>query len=487
MYFTPGYNPNELGDFDVVEHDGKLHCFYLCLTSHDQIGHLVSEDGINWEPLPTAIRTGDPGQFDDDQLWTMGVFRRDGLWFMLYTALSERGFMQRIGLATSEDLNHWTKYKDNPVLSADERWYEAVQTGNYRIDWRDPHVIEHGGVLHGFLCARKRDGLLNRRGCAAYFTSNDGYHWEAKAPAATTSNCFDYECPSVFELDGKFYMAAIGGGIERMVYRIAESVEGPYRAPADDSLLPGMNMSVRPCRFKGRVHLFHWQFGTRDWGSGSGGNYHMLASPKAVCTAADGTLVTSSFDWSAQYEGQASLVDAATPAASSCGDWAWSQGTLSGTNADGAAIYQPCEEYADYIISAEVTLCPDHPAREFGLLLRGAEMGDLGLFASYIPGRFRAEMVKYVYNHRRGPDSLWRGRSVLQEHHCAPANDGKYQLKVVVFGPSIEFNVNGRLVLATMSLPRRYGSIGLFCEDGSASFSNVIVQPLKSPRCNWDF
>ena len=54
MYFTPGANPNELGDFEVVQKDGQLHAFYLSLPSHDAVGHLVSDDGINWTPLPAA-------------------------------------------------------------------------------------------------------------------------------------------------------------------------------------------------------------------------------------------------------------------------------------------------------------------------------------------------------------------------------------------------------------------------------------------------
>ncbi len=45
---------------------------------------------------------------------------------MLYTGINrgERGLIQRIGLATSDDLIHWTKHPANPVLEADERWYE---------------------------------------------------------------------------------------------------------------------------------------------------------------------------------------------------------------------------------------------------------------------------------------------------------------------------------------------------------------------------
>ena len=38
MYFNEGINPNEIGDFEVVEKDGEVHVFYLMLGSHDGIG-----------------------------------------------------------------------------------------------------------------------------------------------------------------------------------------------------------------------------------------------------------------------------------------------------------------------------------------------------------------------------------------------------------------------------------------------------------------
>lgn len=486
MFFPSVQNPNEIGDFEVVEDGGRLHAFYLALPSHDTVGHLVSDDGIHWEPMPAAIRTGDPGDFDGDQIWTMGVCRKGDTWFMLYTALSRRGLMQKTGLAVSRDLIHWTKPAQNPVIAADARWYEAEQTGNYRVDWRDPHMVLEDGVLHGFICARQNKGLLNRRGCSGYFTSRDGYRWQVKRPACTTSNCFDWECPSVFELGGRYYMMAIAGGPGRQVYRVADRIEGPYRRPADDSLLPGTNMSVRPCLWRGKVHLFHWQRGPKDWGAVRD-NYAMLASPKVARAEKDGSLTVESFDWSSLAMGTAAAVTPATPSAPSCGEWKWRGATLRGRAVDSAGIWLLRKPCADFILTADVQLPSRDAAREFGLVLRGDDTADEGLFASCIPGRYAAELVKYFYNRRRGPDSLWRGRAVSQAWHLPPAPDGRYRLRLIAFGPSVEFNVNGKLVLAFCSLPRRTGRLGLFLEDGQAAFRNVSVQPLKAPACNWDW
>jgi hypothetical protein len=103
-----------------------------------------------------------------------------------------------------------------------------------------------------------------------------------------------------------------------------------------------------------------------------------------------------------------------------------------------------------------------------------------------IPGRGAAELVKYVHNRPNGPESLKRGRSVEQAYHLPPAADGRYALTAVAYGPSIELNVNRRLVLDRFTMPRRRGSVGLFVEDGAAAVSHITVQPLTSPACHWD-
>ena len=484
MYFSEGINPNEIGDFDVIEHEDRLHVFYLVLPTHDSVGHLVSEDGINWTQLPDAIRTGDPGEFDADQIWTMGVGRAGDGWIMLYTANEENGTIQTTGLASSDDLIHWTKAENNPVARPDPRWYEAEQSGNYRMDWRDPQIVEHGGKFHSFLCARQNTGLLNHRGCAGYFTSTDGKEWEVQPPACTPGNCYDYECPSVFELDGRFYMVAIHGGHNRMTWRVADKIEGPYHRPYDDSLLPGKNMSVRPCFWRGRVYLFHWNRGERDWGTRHA-TFACLSSPKLASTNEKGDLVVESFDWTDIYSGSTESLTEMTASAPSCGDWRWEDGSLLGHASPGTGNWLSEAEYEDFEIRADLELDSLQAVCEFGFVFRADETGDRALYARCIPGRYSAELVKQIYNRRNGPESLWRGRSVEQAYHFPPTPDGRYHMRLIAFGPNIEFNVNGRLVLSQLSMPRRSGRLGVFFEDGGGRFGNISVTPLQSPKTNW--
>ena len=114
MYSGYGFRDFEIGDVDVVKHDGIYHLFHLTLPNHDYIAHAVSEDGLKWRRVKNALFISDPMAWDDDMLWTMHVssdpYKR-GAWRMFYTGLCmrERGRVQRIGLARSDDLYIWRK------------------------------------------------------------------------------------------------------------------------------------------------------------------------------------------------------------------------------------------------------------------------------------------------------------------------------------------------------------------------------------------
>ena len=123
-----------LGDVDVIYHDGLYHLFHLVLPNHDFIAHAVSENAVNWRRVANAIFIGHPGSWDDLMLWTMHISpdpHQAGRWRMFYTGLSRRdhGLKQRLGMAVSEDLFHWTKaavhWEDRRGRTDPERVQEA--------------------------------------------------------------------------------------------------------------------------------------------------------------------------------------------------------------------------------------------------------------------------------------------------------------------------------------------------------------------------
>ena len=203
VYAPRGLIGPEVGDVEVFARGDELHLFHLTLPNHDAVRHAVSTDGLSWRSLPDALRTSDPGAGpDDDMIWTMSVTERDGLYYMLYTALSmaDDGRVQRNALATSTDLVRWTKHPGNPVAEADERWYETLETAPHgRVSWRDPKPTLVGDTYYATVNGREKGGPIQRRGCAALMASKDLVSWEVRPPLFAPRKYWDLECPRVFE------------------------------------------------------------------------------------------------------------------------------------------------------------------------------------------------------------------------------------------------------------------------------------------------
>ncbi len=470
MYIPPGFWSSEMGDIDVIVHENRIHVFYLCAPSHDRVAHIVSSDGLFWQEEVTALRTGNPGEFDDDHIWTMGVFKLKNKFFMLYTGLSsrERGKIQRVGVAVSDDLNHWNKYDKNPVIEADPRWYEAICDDTNRIDWRDPKVWVEDGIAHGVICARSNKGAENRRGCVGYFTSRDGFNWKVKPPLPVLGNCYEFETPALFKLDKNYYLTGINGNqfnqIAPNIYRVAKSLAGPYLRKANDQLLPADNMVFKPCVWQGEQLLFHNLRGIGDWSGAEGLPIHTLAPPKAVATTSDGSLILRPFKgWKTAAEDNWREI-----AASPC------TGCEFGINFN---IFNG--KFANFIFEAEIQL---KDAKEFGVFFRTDNAIEEGSFVSLQPGRARISIYtakRRLKNSSVGVIYGTRPQVMIQENHLAIAPEGLYNIRLTAFGPYIEFSINNQVVLSALSWLRKEGCLGLFAEDGNIVSSKTRIKSLR--------
>lgn len=204
--------------------DGKWHIFFLqaprSLVDPDlrhgnaSVGHAMSSDLINWEYLGTALEPGPLGAWDDRATWTGSIVKSDeGLWFMFYTGTNksiEKGFVQRIGVATSTDLMSWKK-KDGFVTEADSQWYErAEQIENekkqgllswYEEAWRDPWVFKDKDTNDWvmLITARSNLGPHDSRGTIGVARSKDLLNWKVCEPLKVESEFGHYEVPQLFQ------------------------------------------------------------------------------------------------------------------------------------------------------------------------------------------------------------------------------------------------------------------------------------------------
>lgn len=207
-------------DFWLADTGDEYHLFFLrasrALRGPDQrhfrasVGHAVSVDLYNWSLLPDALVPGDRPAFDDMATWTGSVVPGpDQLWYMFYTGISadDGGLIQRIGLATSEDLIRWNRHPDFEVLAADGRYYETLGHSKWGSEaWRDPWVFRdpEGHGWHMYITARSKRGAADDRGVVGHATSDDLVHWKVTGPVSAPGSGFGVmEVIQVEQVEGR--------------------------------------------------------------------------------------------------------------------------------------------------------------------------------------------------------------------------------------------------------------------------------------------
>jgi beta-fructofuranosidase len=334
MYSDVGFEPRNIGDVDVVFHEGTFHLFHLVLPNHDYIAHAVSDDGLNWRRVENALFIGDPGAWDDDALWTMNVSGdpdKPGSWRMFYTGLSrrERGRVQRIGLAVSDDLIHWKKVDDGnypiDVARGGETFYESsLREGRRWVSFRDPLFFCDGGRRLLLVSGRVKYGPVIRRGCVTMVEEVERDKWEFRPPLYHPRRYDDVEVPGLFKLGGKYFLLGSIREDVKVRYWYADELRGPWRNYFDNVLLPQGNYAARTCvypfeaqevgddgRLKGETVstsdvcdldgygrlVFNFYFtGTSPAASKYGQARNLMPPPKRLAVHEDGRLMLKSFD-----------------------------------------------------------------------------------------------------------------------------------------------------------------------------------------------
>jgi beta-fructofuranosidase len=247
-------------DFWFAQEGKDFHLFYLqanrALENADlrhwnvSIGHAVSHDLRQWNILPDALRPSDaavePEAFDTYTTWTGSIIQYNHVWYMFYTGgkRSEKGLVQRVGLATSSDLITWHKHPNNPILEADPRWYEKLHSTQWRDEsWRDPFVFRlEDGLYHALICARANQGPSDGRGVIAHAQSANLLDWEVLPPVMTSGDFSQMEVPQVSQIGGRYYLLFCTSKVDFSAARRARinqpTVSGTHYLVADQPLGP---------------------------------------------------------------------------------------------------------------------------------------------------------------------------------------------------------------------------------------------------------
>ncbi|XP_030033238.2 raffinose invertase [Manduca sexta] len=191
---------------------GEYHMFYQYnpMSSLDagiaHWGHAKSKDLCHWKHLDLAIY---PDQwYDQTGAFSGSALVENDVMYIYYTGnvnltdeMPFEGQFQALGVST--DGVYVEKYKDNPIM----------YTPNHQPHIRDPKVWEHDGSYYMVL-GNAYDDYTN--GQIVMYESSDKINWQEVTILYKSNGSFGYmwECPDLFEIDGKFVLLFSPQGVK---------------------------------------------------------------------------------------------------------------------------------------------------------------------------------------------------------------------------------------------------------------------------------
>lgn len=191
--------------------------------------HITSRDLVHWAEEAEAVVPDPSSDIDSGGIWTGSVIKAAGEYHLFYTGHQVE--QQTICHATSSDGIRWRKNPANPISRPDPERFEAK-------DWRDPFVFynEEEGVYWMLITSRLAGVAAPVRGVIALSASPDLVTWSQPEIYYRTFLTHAPECPEVFRLDGRWVLGYSRFTDRRgTVYRVSESLRGPWRAFGDDT------------------------------------------------------------------------------------------------------------------------------------------------------------------------------------------------------------------------------------------------------------
>lgn len=236
-------------DHALIEKDGKHHLFYIRGTAAtswaefptNNFGHAISTNLKDWTIEEPVLQAPEKG-WDNYQVWAPYILRHKGKYFMFYAGVNNN-VAQAIGLATSDDLYHWERYSDAPVITTG-RW--GIWDSGQWSDCRDPMVLQDGDTFYCYYTAQRKDTVSERiEPCIGISSSTDLYHWKDEGFIRLEMSLdTPPESPFVVRHDGRYYLFYTSYRYGTVYATSAHPVKGWRQEAGEGSvLIPGVSAS----------------------------------------------------------------------------------------------------------------------------------------------------------------------------------------------------------------------------------------------------
>ena len=489
MYASHGFLRSDIGDVDVVYHDGLFHLFHLVLPNHDFIAHAVSEDGMTWRRVRNALFVGEPGNWDDDMLWTMHVTPdpdRPGAWRMFYTGLSceEYGRVQRVGMARSDDLYSWTRC-DNPAypLEISPDHYESrADEGRQWVSFRDPFFYHDPATGDRYLLAsaRVKEGPLIRRGCVGLARETAPDQFEFGPPLHRPGLYDDVEVPNLFRLDDRYFLLGSIREDTKVHYWWSNDLHGPYENYFDNVLLPHGNYAARICRVGDRILVFNF-FARKETQYGRETIARLLPPPKELVTHAHGRLHLRSFHGFDDLS--KNPFEVTNPAEFE----PLFHNPHARVEANGDGLHLSCNsgyeaflipgDHEDFRLRAHVELEGDGKC---GLVLRVNDEGD-GYYLSLDLVMGLAQLRHWGVSPHPEFEHAFKYETLQTGNFITDPNRPDWDIEIVAHGMYIELSINGQVTLSLVDDGFARGRIGFYSESAKLKLNGITMEWLMRP------
>lgn len=222
-----------VGDPMPFYENGKFHVFYLhdardgSPTFHPWY-KATTENFSTFTDNGEMIPTGTIKQ-QDRALGTGSVFKHNGVYYGFYTGHNgDIDPHEKIMLATSTDLNTWTK---------DPSFHLAASDGYDRNEFRDPLIIkdEASGTFR-MLISTRANYKGSWRAVIAQYTSTDLRNWKLIEPFYDDPNTFMLECPDVFTMGDYQYLIYSNIDDRKVHYQFRKGTTGAWTIPTNSAL-----------------------------------------------------------------------------------------------------------------------------------------------------------------------------------------------------------------------------------------------------------
>lgn len=518
MYSETTGSRKAIGDVDVLFHAGLYHLFHLVLPNHDFIAHAVSTDGISWRRVRNALFIGDPGTWDDLMLWTMHVSAdpwKAGKWRMFYTGLSrrDRGAIQRIGLAVSDDLYNWRKVpvswqdtrgphdpalvkaarqahqqnepdeRNAPIdrkscfpIEADKQFYEStLGEGRGWVSFRDPYYYHDGQRGWLLVAGRVNHGPVIRRGCVALYEEVAEGRFEAR-PALHHPRLYDdIEVPNALQINGENYLIGSIREDAKIRYWHSQGVGDTWKSYHDNVLMAQGNYAGRVCRDEQGWLL--WNFYSMNRQDRTADN--LMPPPKRLERSDSGLLRIKTFEgFDAWLEDEVPIrcVRSLTPGLEQefCGV---RPGSLELSSESGFHAFVYDEPLRSFQARGKMEL---EGAGKCGLVFRVDPETQDGYYLSLDLRKGVAQLRAWGTGPDGSGEHMMQFRS-LQTGNWYSETPTRAAFQLIAFGSYIELSIDGRVILSMADQTFAEGLCGVYLESAHLRLNEVEVRRMCCP------